>query len=65
MRDETDSNSTITPSDSPASVPVTPATPVTPTAPVSDNINDMDYGRSIKDYGHRPMHPKIKPQGEM
>lgn len=33
-----------------------------PYAPVSDNINEIDYGRAIKDYRHLgKLNPEIQP----
>jgi hypothetical protein len=64
MIDETNAPSDITPADPTVSVPTVPSPDVTPIAPVSENINDIDYGRAIKDYGQQSTPQEITPQEE-
>jgi len=63
MSEETEGN--ITPTDAPTvSVPDAPAVSDIPFAPVSENIDAIDYGRAIKDYGPLSTPPDITPQEE-
>ena len=38
--------------------------PTTPVAPVSEDIDAIDYGRAIKDYGPLSTPPETEPQQE-
>lgn len=44
--------------------PSVPVTPTIPTAPISENIDEIDYGTAIKDYGPLSTPQDIWPQGE-
>lgn len=62
---EADNPSDIVQADTPEIAVTVPVTLTIPIAPISENIDSIDYGAEIKDYGSQSIIPKITPQGEI